>query len=619
MSGLGEKCYFVRDRGRVSGPFDEDTLTQFARTRRLARHHQISTDRVQWLPAATVLPGLFRQTPGPTPPPGPIDLGPVPGESTEPSTAGYLPPRRASPGGNHSRFRTVASVTSLAVLAIVAAGIGVALWQPLPWTEAQFRNEAGPRVLVLQGIHESRGKKKFLGLAVGRKHLVMPLEAAELDIVKVGSGDDSERAWHSVVLQVVDIQAGVAGARADLGRSQKYFELDAGVAPPRNDDRLFVVGAAGDNPFVLECRLETRQNMGGPDERIMVELQREPPQDAMLLGAALLDSFGGLVGMVNATPAARRLACSPAAELATKRQELRQRPADFRIAPITLPGPPPLPPQQPAPQQPAPQQPAPPPVPSPDSPTPQAEGAGRLSKPKTTGHAAADLIDTLGSVGESVLKETSDAALPPLEKAMADRLGRETLNEILEEHPRCEDGLLVQRVRALFREMAFASKMNPDELTLTVTQDDSNNAYSFVGGHMVITSGFMTFAGDDDDMVRFVIAHELGHIALGHTELPHRRRQAAGQAAVIVDLGHGVIGMSPISQAQERDADCFAVRSLRQIGKPAEGGVRFLDRLATEEADGEEGDSGQVVVGALFGSHPDLRRRIEHIRHGCDE
>jgi hypothetical protein len=43
--------YFIRSRGRVSGPFDFDALRKLVRRSMLSRAHEISTDRRQWRPA----------------------------------------------------------------------------------------------------------------------------------------------------------------------------------------------------------------------------------------------------------------------------------------------------------------------------------------------------------------------------------------------------------------------------------------------------------------------------------------------------------------------------------------------------------------------------------------
>ena len=61
-SGLGER-YYVRLRGKVSGPFDLATLQRQARQGQVSRLHQVSTDQVTWRGAGTVQ-GLFNPAAG---------------------------------------------------------------------------------------------------------------------------------------------------------------------------------------------------------------------------------------------------------------------------------------------------------------------------------------------------------------------------------------------------------------------------------------------------------------------------------------------------------------------------------------------------------------------------
>ena len=50
--------YYIRMRGRQSGPFDFATLQRYARSGQVSRLHQVSTDGTSWRPATTI-DGLF--------------------------------------------------------------------------------------------------------------------------------------------------------------------------------------------------------------------------------------------------------------------------------------------------------------------------------------------------------------------------------------------------------------------------------------------------------------------------------------------------------------------------------------------------------------------------------
>ena len=50
--------YYLRVRGRVQGPFDQEKLQNFSRRGQLSRLHEVSTDGINWARASTY-PELF--------------------------------------------------------------------------------------------------------------------------------------------------------------------------------------------------------------------------------------------------------------------------------------------------------------------------------------------------------------------------------------------------------------------------------------------------------------------------------------------------------------------------------------------------------------------------------
>jgi predicted Zn-dependent protease len=231
------------------------------------------------------------------------------------------------------------------------------------------------------------------------------------------------------------------------------------------------------------------------------------------------------------------------------------------------------------------------------------------------------LIETVGDMGAGLLNDVTDSALPELSEETRQELGKEHLDEVLEKHPRTSQQNAVNRVNRLFAEMAQGGDFPHRRFTVTIVEDETVNAYSFIGHNIVMTTGFLDFAGSDDDMVFFVMAHEVGHVQLGHTELPFRRAKAAGTLGPAGTLAHGaaeqVLRVSPMSQAQERDADCYAVRLLRKASRPVDGAVRFFNRMDEKERKAGTREPDDELVGALFGSHPQSSRRIDNIRDGC--
>ncbi len=144
------------------------------------------------------------------------------------------------------------------------------------------------------------------------------------------------------------------------------------------------------------------------------------------------------------------------------------------------------------------------------------------------------------------------------------------------------------------------------------------NAFAVPNGSIRFYSGLLDAMNDDE--VRYVIAHEIGHVVLGHSKkamqveyatLAARQAGAAsGNAAVsslsassIGELGQALIG-AQFSQAQENEADDFAVELLKKSGKPTAGAVTALRKL--EKLHGNER--------SMFSSHPapgDRAKRLE--------
>ncbi len=209
--------------------------------------------------------------------------------------------------------------------------------------------------------------------------------------------------------------------------------------------------------------------------------------------------------------------------------------------------------------------------------------------------------------------------MPQLSAERCAELGHEQLEKVLAKNPRSLRADLQVLLRRMCSEVFRAASLDESLYTVTLTDDASINACSFIGRNLVVTTGFMDFAGRDEEMICFVIAHEIGHVELGHTEQPYRRGSAASSLGAVGSVAHSlsetVVGESPINQSMEKDADCYAVRTLKSAGRSTDGAVRFFNRLE----DTELRNDNEQILGALFGSHPDSSRRIDHIRNGCSQ
>ncbi len=143
------------------------------------------------------------------------------------------------------------------------------------------------------------------------------------------------------------------------------------------------------------------------------------------------------------------------------------------------------------------------------------------------------------------------------------------------------------------------------------------NAFAVPNGSIRVYSGLMD--AFDDNELRYVIAHEIGHVVLGHskrafqmayaTSAAREAAAASGNAAVsaisasqLGALGEALIN-AQFSQKQENEADDFAVDFLREKGLSTAGAVTALRKLEAMYGNNR----------SAFSSHPAPGERAERM------
>ncbi len=662
--------YYLKTGGRVSRPFSYDELQSLVRRRRLVRHHLLSEDGITFVAASNLMPELFGLRPSVEPP----DSGGVIPPPSLPWDDEAPPPKVERSG---LRGPILAAGGGIALLAVMAAVVFVVVLGSSGSDAKGIASQLQPSVVRVQGIHPREGAIKCFGVVVSRNHVIAPLCAATLDGLKVeGMVSKDACEWLSAQLVTADIITGLCVLRADLAKAAHAAELSKTDTDEIGDEAkwcVFVEGN-GDPPIVSRCRYRDRIGEGEPEEKLIFRDDEDQSYDRFK-GAVVTSGRGEVVAMVLDQLPNGDFACVSAEELERKRKEAGKIPADKFLARIDLPtrmkngplaaGNTPaqqvsLPPadnnpnnqqrpgaaqspdasEQPADLAPPPPSPSPAPMANPDS----AETGGSLeppvmevneervgnpkpnsantdasdSKNKNNGPDLGSMNDLLRAPGRAA-RDTFESALPlpELTEKQKKDFGDAHLTSLKEGGRISSDRQTLQRLRKSVSEVLTASDYPDIDITVTLLEDNENNAYAFVGGNIVVNTGFVSFAGGDQEMELFVLAHEIGHICLGHTDIPFRREVAADQlvpgASSLVGEVNEVLANSYYSQTEEQDADCFAVTVMRRLGKSTQGGIRFFERLASSEplADAEP-------VPSLFSSHPDHSERIERIQSGCD-
>ena len=177
---------------------------------------------------------------------------------------------------------------------------------------------------------------------------------------------------------------------------------------------------------------------------------------------------------------------------------------------------------------------------------------------------------------------------------------------------------------------AFA---NPDvrrNLTLLVIEQDTFNAFAVPGGIIGVHLGLLHELRTTAE-VQAILAHELGHLALGHHQrLAQGRQQTSGwviaslllaplawqvDPQVAIGLIYGVQGAAlqqqlAFSRQMEEEADRFAVSALRSAQIPLQDLLQAYETMASLQRT----QMGQLSFHYPT-THPDIRARLSDLRN----
>lgn len=142
------------------------------------------------------------------------------------------------------------------------------------------------------------------------------------------------------------------------------------------------------------------------------------------------------------------------------------------------------------------------------------------------------------------------------------------------------------------------------------------NAFALPGGLVYATPPLLERFRRDEDALLFVLAHEIGHVELGHCADAHRYREGkgpVGQAAGSVLAVSRMLAALQFSETQELEADAFAARLLESRRRDPRAGLRALRALGIPEDRRTKRPAGTVAVEALadyFSTHPGSWERL---------
>ncbi|WP_250451805.1 M48 family metallopeptidase [Caballeronia sp. ATUFL_M2_KS44] len=171
-----------------------------------------------------------------------------------------------------------------------------------------------------------------------------------------------------------------------------------------------------------------------------------------------------------------------------------------------------------------------------------------------------------------------------------------------------------QRLNRISKQLGDNINGVPVNYKVYITKDV--NAWAMANGCVRVYSGLMDMMNDDE--VRGVVGHEMGHVALGHTKKAMQLAYATSAARSVASQAGGVVGSlsssqlgdlsekfinAQFSQSQESAADDYSFDQQKKKGYNPAGLVTAFQKLAAL-------DGGKS---SMLSSHPSSPSRAKHI------
>jgi beta-barrel assembly-enhancing protease len=186
---------------------------------------------------------------------------------------------------------------------------------------------------------------------------------------------------------------------------------------------------------------------------------------------------------------------------------------------------------------------------------------------------------------------TKSLGLETMTAADETAIGREWLLEIGRRQPVSIER--DARVRGILTALQAAGRFRFQKYLAFRLDTPAINAMALPGGHVLVTRGLMELPDVSDDELAAILAHEIGHIELGHSRkalVRTNRTKALNLVLSLVGRSPGAaVGMATslaelgISRESELEADAFAVSLLTQSPYRPEGLAAFLRRARRDE------------------------------------
>ncbi len=204
------------------------------------------------------------------------------------------------------------------------------------------------------------------------------------------------------------------------------------------------------------------------------------------------------------------------------------------------------------------------------------------------------------------------------------KLGTDSYKDILSKSKISKDKIQTQRVKRIGEKIAIAANKPNFKWEFNLVDNDQINAFCLPGGKVVVYTGILQVAKNDDQLAT-VMSHEIAHALARHgaERMSHQQiTNAIGQIGSVLMSGYspeyssafnlaystGVnVGvMLPFSRSHENEADEIGIHLMKKAGYNIREAISFWKNM--KKLKGSNSDEN-----SLFSTHPSDNERIKNI------
>jgi len=211
-----------------------------------------------------------------------------------------------------------------------------------------------------------------------------------------------------------------------------------------------------------------------------------------------------------------------------------------------------------------------------------------------------------------------------LDEEECQRIGNEANRAIGRDMKLESGGAEVERVRALVMKVARQRKRTSEPLKVYLVDRPEINAFAHVGGYVYIYKGLVKKLKKESELC-FVLAHEVGHLELGHCKAlvtySARAKQLTGDVGTLAQVAYSMVSVG-YSEDCEYDADEWGAKAIEILGYTRVDAVEALklicgenqaNRIKKTKIPTSPLDELAGQIDGHFQTHPEIGDRIARL------